>query len=85
MQFSIRDPISPGSEVSMQLTDEELHIGLQYTFTNGLPALREWIIGLQERTHGRHKGEGWTVTIGAGSQDMIFKVGSYRAALMSGN
>ena len=55
-----------------------LHIGLQYTFTNGLPALREWIIGLQERLHGRRKGEGWTVTIGAGSQDMIFKVGPYR-------
>ncbi|EPT01700.1 hypothetical protein FOMPIDRAFT_1036169 [Fomitopsis schrenkii] len=73
MKFNIRDPVSPNDEVPIQLTDEELHIGLQYTFTNGLPALREWIIGLQERLHGRHKGEGWNVTIGAGSQDMIFK------------
>lgn len=73
MQFNIRDPTSPIGEATMQLTEEELDVGLQYTFTNGLPALREWIFGLQERLHGRRKGEGWTITIGAGSQDMIFK------------
>ena len=85
MQFNIRDPGSSGGDVSMQLTDQELHIGMQYTFTNGLPALREWIIGLQEHFHSRHKGEGWTVTIGAGSQDMIFKVGSYRTTHTNGD
>ena len=68
----------------LQLTDEELHIGLQYSLTNGLPALREWMFELQERIHGRHKGEGWTISIGAGATDMIFKVGYPRAILEDG-
>ncbi|KAH9831639.1 PLP-dependent transferase [Rhodofomes roseus] len=73
LQFNIRDPFTPNGETTMQLSEEELNIGLQYTLTSGLPDLREWIFGLQERLHGRRKGEGWTVTVGAGSQDMIFK------------
>ena len=31
-------------------------------------------MGLQERSHGRKSGEGWRLTIGNGSQDLIFKV-----------
>ncbi|KAI0925687.1 hypothetical protein AcV5_008358 [Taiwanofungus camphoratus] len=74
LEFTLRDPISSSSEdVKMELTEEELQYGLQYSPTNGLPDLREWIFGLQAYLHGRQKGEGWTVSVGAGSQDLIYK------------
>ena len=50
---------------------------MQYGPTAGLPSLQEWIYGLQEKMHGRKKGEGWRVTIGGGSQDVIYKVRVY--------
>lgn len=79
----MRDPISSSSEdVKMELTEEELQYGLQYSPTNGLPDLREWIFGLQAYLHGRQKGEGWTVSVGAGSQDLIYKV-SHDSAFVS--
>lgn len=75
LQFTMRDPAA-GEDVKMELTPDELQHGLQYTPTNGLPELREWVFGLQEFQHNRYKGEGWTVSVGAGSQDLIFKAAS---------
>lgn len=72
----LRDAVDPEKEIPVQLTQEELEIGLQYSAGNGIPSLIEWVYGLQEIAHGRKKGEGWTVSIGSGSQDLIYKVGS---------
>ncbi|KAI0342591.1 PLP-dependent transferase [Trametopsis cervina] len=69
----LRDAVDPEKEIPVQLTQEELEIGLQYSAGNGIPSLIEWVYGLQEIAHGRKKGEGWTVSIGSGSQDLIYK------------
>lgn len=49
-------------------------MGLQYGDTAGIKPLREWLYGLQEFSHGRKEGEGWSVSVGSGSQDLIYKV-----------
>ncbi|PCH42123.1 PLP-dependent transferase [Wolfiporia cocos MD-104 SS10] len=73
MQLTIRDPLASGKDMAVELSEDELHRGLQYGPTNGWSELHEWVYGLQVLQHGRHKGEGWTVSVGAGSQDLVFK------------
>ncbi|EEB87584.1 hypothetical protein MPER_15018 [Moniliophthora perniciosa FA553] len=53
-------------------------MALQYTDTKGIPGLVKWIDGLQEKMHNRKAtGEGWRVSVGSGSQDLIYKLPSY--------
>ncbi|CAL1717225.1 unnamed protein product [Somion occarium] len=73
LQFTARSPTDPSKETSQTLTGDELAEGLQYGPTAGIPSLIEWVHGLQEKVHGRKKGEGWRVSIGSGSQDIIYK------------
>ncbi|KAJ3559075.1 hypothetical protein NM688_g564 [Phlebia brevispora] len=73
LNFTFRDPADPASELPVSLSQEELELGLQYSPTVGIPALVEWCYGLQEIAHGRRKGEGWKLSIGNGSQDLIYK------------
>lgn len=72
--FKFRDPMDLSREISLDLTPKELAVGLQYGPTGGLDGLVTWVYGLQEKVHGRRKGEGWKASIGAGSQDLIYKV-----------
>lgn len=73
--FSITDPSHSSQSIPVTLTGKDLAAGLQYGPTAGLPRLNEWFVGLQERMHGRTSSEGWRLTIGNGSQDVIYKVG----------
>ncbi|KAI0787598.1 pyridoxal phosphate-dependent transferase [Fomes fomentarius] len=68
-----RSPTDPSAEVTTEISGKALAEGLQYGPTAGLPDLSEWVYGLQEREHGRKKGEGWRLSIGSGSQDVIHK------------
>lgn len=74
LSFTARSPTDPSQEISLSLTPEELAEGLQYSATSGLPEFCNWLTGLQEHSHGRKRGEGWRVTVGSGSQDLIYKV-----------
>jgi len=74
LSFTTRDPNDPSKEISLNLTDSELATGLQYGATAGFDGLVAWVYGLQELAHGRKGGEGWIPSIGAGSQDLIYKV-----------
>jgi tryptophan aminotransferase len=74
LSFTTRDPNDPSKEIPLSLTDSELATGLQYGATAGFDGLIAWVYGLQELAHGRKGGEGWTPSIGAGSQDLIYKV-----------
>lgn len=76
LQFKSRSPTNPSEENTTEVSGKELAEGLQYGPTAGIPSLCEWVYGLQEKVHGRHKGEGWRVSIGSGSQDVIYKVSS---------
>jgi len=75
LSFSARSPHSPtADETTYTLTSDELSLGLQYSETAGIKALRDWLYGLQEFSHGRRRGEGWSICVGTGSQDLIYKV-----------
>ncbi|OJT07361.1 Kynurenine/alpha-aminoadipate aminotransferase, mitochondrial [Trametes pubescens] len=73
VQIKARSPTDPQKEFTTDITGAALAEGLQYGPTAGLPSMIEWIYGLQEREHGRKKGEGWRVSVGAGSQDVLHK------------
>ena len=74
LTLTSRVPDDPTREITTEVRGAALAEGLQYGPTAGLPALCEWVYGLQEREHDRKRGEGWRVSIGAGSQDVIYKV-----------
>ncbi|KAG7089186.1 hypothetical protein E1B28_010888 [Marasmius oreades] len=83
--MNIRNTKSDSDEaadlIEVKLSQEALEEGLQYTEEGGIRSLMGWVCGLQERVHGRKCGlynggtasEGWKVTIGAGSQDVLYK------------
>ncbi|OBZ66161.1 Kynurenine/alpha-aminoadipate aminotransferase, mitochondrial [Grifola frondosa] len=73
LQYTISDPAGSSAGTTIALSPEDLAVGLQYNHTAGLPELVEWVYGLQEDVHGRRKGEGWRVSIGVGSSDLIYK------------
>ncbi|ESK86892.1 kynurenine alpha-aminoadipate aminotransferase [Moniliophthora roreri MCA 2997] len=62
------------TDFHVQIEPNDLAMALQYTDTKGIPGLIKWIDGLQEKMHNRKAtGEGWRVSVGAGSQDLIYK------------
>ncbi|KAG5635832.1 hypothetical protein DXG03_005224 [Asterophora parasitica] len=73
LNFTARSPSNENSEASLSLTEEELALGLQYDATAGFEPLCDWIRGLQEYSHGRKSSEGWGLSIGSGSQDLLYK------------
>ena len=73
IELTSRSPTDPAHEIKTAISGATLAEGLQYGPTAGLPSLIDWVYGLQERVHGRKKGEGWRVSIGSGSQDVIYK------------
>ncbi|TBU41945.1 PLP-dependent transferase [Dichomitus squalens] len=72
LQFTLRDPVT-NDEVPVSLTEAELSRSLQYSGSKGIPGFLEWLIGLQEYSHGRKRGEGWDLAFGTGSSDLIYK------------
>jgi hypothetical protein len=83
LSFNARSPNNDGAERVINLNETDLAQGLQYGDTAGLKDLLEWIFRLQELNHGRQKDEGWRVSIGSGSQDLIFKVGLSSIVVLS--
>ncbi|KAI3596150.1 kynurenine alpha-aminoadipate aminotransferase [Moniliophthora roreri] len=62
------------TDFHVQIEPNDLAMALQYTDTKGIPGLIKWIDGLQEKMHNRKAtGEDWRVSVGAGSQDLIYK------------
>ena len=74
LNFTARSPIDPNKELSLSLDEDDLLQGLQYGDTAGLKKLCDWFAGLQTLNHGRKKDEGWRISVGSGSQDLIYKV-----------
>ncbi|KAG8906041.1 hypothetical protein FRB99_007698 [Tulasnella sp. 403] len=61
------------TETTLQLRGDELDEGLQYSDTSGLVKFVDWLYGWQERSHRRKRGEGWKLSVGSGSQDLLHK------------
>jgi tryptophan aminotransferase len=81
-QFGTHDPVDRSKEYSLSVDPTLLSQGLQYAATDGLPDCVEWLTGLQEHEHHRNRNEGWRVSVTAGSQDAIYKVGSLQFCLL---
>lgn len=70
-------------EITISLTSSALAEGLQYGPTAGIPSLVEWVTELQKKVHGRRNEKveggdgGWRVSIGSGSQDLLYKVSGH--------
>jgi hypothetical protein len=79
LSFTARTPSADGTDPERELTlkHQDLEEALQYGPTPGLPRLIKWLLGLQEEVHERLLGEDWTLTCGAGGQDLLYKVGSF--------
>ncbi|KAJ6512618.1 PLP-dependent transferase [Mycena sanguinolenta] len=60
-------------DIQLTLSGAELAAGLQYGPTAGFPQLVDWLYDLQRSVHGRERGEGWTISVGSGSQDLLNK------------
>ena len=73
LQFTLRDPVTDQA-VPVSLTEAELAHSLQYSGSKGIPELIDWLVELQEFSHGRKRGEGWDLCSGMGSSDLIYKV-----------
>ncbi|KAF5342197.1 hypothetical protein D9611_001983 [Ephemerocybe angulata] len=73
LSFKARSPTNPDEELDLTVDGDELKAGLQYSDTAGTKPLIDWLFGLQERYHGRVRGEGWRISVGSGSQDLIYK------------
>ncbi|KAL4068895.1 pyridoxal phosphate-dependent transferase [Scleroderma yunnanense] len=71
--FTATCPSNPGEVATVSLSGPDLASGLQYGATAGLPRLIDWFVGLQERSHGRTHNEGWRLSVGTRSQDLIWK------------
>ncbi|THH29613.1 hypothetical protein EUX98_g4584 [Antrodiella citrinella] len=73
LSFTAQDPNDASKEIAIRLTPEELEVGLQYSPTQGVPEFVDWLYKLQEVSHGRKRGEGWKLSVGNGSQDLLYK------------
>lgn len=62
-----------GEDVALSLTGADLAAALQYGPTGGMASLVDWLVKLQQTVHGRSPGEGWTLSVGSGSQDLLSK------------
>jgi tryptophan aminotransferase len=59
---------------TLEITPEHVAVGLQYGAVAGWQPFIDWLAELQYRQHGRSIKEGWRLTVGLGSNDMIYKV-----------
>ncbi|KAG5637954.1 hypothetical protein H0H81_002482 [Sphagnurus paluster] len=71
--FTVKSRTPSNEPLELTIDGAELSEALQYGITPGLPSLVHWVRGLQEYAHGRKANEDWGMTIGAGSQDLIYK------------
>ncbi|KAJ6561723.1 PLP-dependent transferase [Mycena capillaripes] len=60
-------------DIALSLSGAELAAALQYSATGGMAPLVDWLYDLQSTVHGRARGEGWTLSVGSGSQDLLSK------------
>lgn len=75
ISVTIRSPTADGSvEKVIDIQGSELQEALQYGATQGLPDMHRWFKGLQVAAHDRVPSSDWELSIGCGSQDLLYKV-----------
>ena len=75
LSFRARNPLRDGAEEDYTLTPDEVAVALQYNMVAGVSGLVEWLSEFQSQEHRRPRDvETWRLSVGAGGQDMIYKV-----------
>lgn len=75
LTLTAREPGAPADAPLSTLPVEAHHVaeGLQYGQVAGWQPFLDWLNELQRREHGRSSAEGWRLTCGLGSNDLIYK------------
>ena len=75
ISINVRSPTSPSEEVTLKIDSEGGRISeaLQYGRTNGQADLSAWLLAMQKHYHGRSEHPSWKLSVGAGSQDLLYK------------
>ncbi|KAM0755517.1 PLP-dependent transferase [Meredithblackwellia eburnea MCA 4105] len=77
-------PIVEGDKPETLVVESSaLNEGLQYGPTAGLGGLVDWLEDLQVKKHHRTKDGSWRVSVGSGSQDLIYK--AFQALIEEGD
>ncbi|KIL62387.1 hypothetical protein M378DRAFT_187325 [Amanita muscaria Koide BX008] len=71
--FTAKSPGDAAQEATLTIDGKDLAESLQYGPTDGIKGLLKWLYGLQERMHGRKGDDRWKISVGSGSQDLIYK------------
>jgi len=71
--MSVRSPAPPFTETTITIDGTRIDEALQYGHTSGHPDLVKVLTEMQTEFHGRPKNPSWSLAIGAGSQDLLYK------------
>jgi tryptophan aminotransferase len=71
--MNVRSPAPPFAETAITIDDDRIEEALQYGHTSGHPDLVKFFTEMQTRFHGRKKNPSWRISVGAGSQDLLYK------------
>lgn len=75
ISVTIRSPTADGFvEKVVDIQGSRLQEALQYGATQGLPSTHSWFKELQVAAHHRALSPDWELSIGSGSQDLLYKV-----------
>lgn len=75
ISVTVRSPFDSTKETELIIKGDALAESLQYTATKGITSLVNWVDELQQIYHGRYSNnEGWGISVGTGSQDLLYKV-----------
>ncbi len=66
-------PNGGDAPLQVEIEGADLDVALQYGPSAGLVKLRDQLEDMQSVIHKREKG-GWSVTVGSGTQDLMYKV-----------
>ncbi|KAJ7601199.1 TdiD protein [Mycena floridula] len=75
ISMTVRSP-TPGIDkelTELVINDEDLVAALQYGVTSGDPELVRFLTELNLAVHGGQRNDSWRVSVGSGSQDLLFK------------
>ena len=77
ISVNLKSPLNPSEEETVTIggpgSSADLNEALQYSLTDGHPDLNNWLSDFQAFVHKRPRDGSWKLTIGAGSQDLIYK------------
>lgn len=74
ISMSVKSPYGADSQsTKIELAGDDLFEALQYNQSWGLPSLVQWLTKLAQRLHAMAPNDGSRVSVGAGSQDLIYK------------